>query len=68
DFAIDLSNLNKTLTPQLVEVFNAAIAINLTAFEDVDPENGVAVFIGSKTETALLKFVKELSWVNYKVT
>ncbi|KAI0245317.1 HAD-like domain-containing protein [Lactifluus subvellereus] len=57
-----------TLTPQLVEVFNAAIAINSTAFEDVDPENGVAMFIGSKTETALLKFAKELSWTNYKVT
>ena len=66
DFAIDLSNLNTVLTPQLVELLNASIAINSTAFEDVDPDGGVAVFIGSKTETALLKFAKTLGWANYK--
>jgi Ca2+-transporting ATPase len=65
DFAVDILNLNATLTPQLVELLNASIAINSTAFEDVDPESG-AMFIGSKTETALLKFAKDLGWANYK--
>lgn len=68
DFAIDMSNLNATLTPQLVELFNASVSINSTAFEDMHPENGGAVFIGSKTETALLKFAKDLGWANYKET
>ena len=68
DFSIDMSNLNSVLTPRLVELFNAAIAINSTAFEGVDPESGAAIFIGSKTETALLKFAENLGWANYKVT
>jgi len=35
DFAVDILNLNSTLTLQLVELLNASIAINSTAFEDV---------------------------------
>jgi Ca2+-transporting ATPase len=66
DFAIDLSDLNKIFTPQLAELLNASIAVNSTAFEDVDPESGMPVFVGSKTETALLKFAKDLGWANYK--
>ncbi len=66
DFAVDILNLNSALTPQLVELLNASIAINSTAFEGVDPESGATVFIGSKTETALLKFAKNLGWANYK--
>jgi Ca2+-transporting ATPase len=66
DSAVDISNLNSTLTPQLVELLNASIAINSTAFEDVDSESGDTVFIGSKTETALLEFAKDLGWANYK--
>jgi len=68
DFAIDMSNLNATLSPQLVELFNASISVNSTAFEDVDPETGAAVFIGSKTETSLLNFAKTLGWANYNAT
>ena len=68
DFAIDMSNLNATLTPQLVELFNTSVSVNSTAFEHVDPESGAAVFIGSKTETALLNFAKDLGWANYKET
>lgn len=68
DFAVDLANLNTVLPPPLRNLFNAAIAINSTAFEDVDPESGVPVFVGSKTETALLSFAKELGWPNYKDT
>ena len=66
DFAVDLTNLNSVLPRPLKELFNAAITINSTAFEDVDPESGDPVFIGSKTETALLGFAKELGWPNYK--
>ena len=56
------------MSPQLQELFNASIAINSTAFEDADPETGEVVFVGSKTEAALLKFAKELGWVDYKKT
>jgi len=66
DFAVDMSNLNATLTPQLVELLNASVSVNSTAFEDVDPESGAPVFIGSKTETALLQFAKNLGWPSYK--
>ncbi|KAI9463227.1 calcium-translocating P-type ATPase [Lactarius psammicola] len=60
DFAVDLANLNTVLSPPLKDLFNAAIAINSTA--------GLPVFVGSKTETALLGFAKELGWPNYKDT
>jgi P-type Ca2+ transporter type 2C len=67
DFAIDLSQLNTNLTPQLVELFNAAIAVNTTAFEEEEyPDSGTTVFVGSKTEAALLNFAKELGWANYQ--
>ncbi|KAI9449869.1 calcium-translocating P-type ATPase [Lactarius psammicola] len=68
DFAVDLANLNTVLSPPLKDLFNAAIAINSTAFEDADPESGLPVFVGSKTETALLGFAKELGWPYYKDT
>src|SRR5882762_268292 len=68
DFSIDQSNLNKVMSPQLQELFNASITVNSTAFEDADPETGEVVFVGSKTETALLKFAKELGWADYKKT
>jgi P-type Ca2+ transporter type 2C len=45
-----------------------AIAVNSTAFEDINPQIGQPVFIGSKTDTALLKFAKELGWADYKKT
>ncbi|KIJ66705.1 hypothetical protein HYDPIDRAFT_26133 [Hydnomerulius pinastri MD-312] len=68
DFSIDQSKLNTVLSPQLRKLFNAAIAVNSTAFEDEDPETNELVFVGSKTETALLSFAKELEWANYKQT
>jgi Ca2+-transporting ATPase len=68
DFAIELSNLNATLTPQLVQLFNASIAVNSTAFETVDPESGATVFTGSQMEAALLRFAKSLGWANYRDT
>lgn len=66
DFSVDQSQLNTVLSPQLRKLFNAAIATNTTAFEDVDSVTDQKTFIGSKTEVALLNFVKELNWPSYK--
>ena len=68
DFSIDQAQLSATLSPQLQDLFNEAIAVNSTAFQDVDPESGKIIFIGSKTETALLQFVQELGWKDFKQT
>jgi Ca2+-transporting ATPase len=58
------TGLKWAITPQPVELLNASIAINSTAFEDADPESDATMFIGSKTETALLKFAKQIGWAN----
>jgi len=63
-----MSNLNATRTPQLVEPFNPSIFVNWTASEGVNPHNVTAVSVGSKTETALSKFARNLGWANYKDT
>ncbi|KAF8638702.1 hypothetical protein AX17_001997 [Amanita inopinata Kibby_2008] len=68
DFSIDQTKLNTVLSPLLRELFNEAIAINLTAFQDIDPETNNVTFIGSKTETALLQFAKELGWPDFQKT
>ena len=65
---VDLAPLNVVLPHPVKDLFNAAIAINSTAFEDVDPESGAPVFIDDRTESALLGFAKELGWPNYKDT
>ncbi|TFK75096.1 calcium-translocating P-type ATPase [Pluteus cervinus] len=65
NFSIDQSQLN---TPQLRNLFNEAITVNSTAFQDVDPVTGEIIFIGSKTETALLKFTRDLGWPDFKKT
>jgi Ca2+-transporting ATPase len=67
DFSLDQKNLDVVLGPQLRTLFNDAICINSTAFEDRDPETKELIFVGSKTETALLKFAKELGWPNWKI-
>ena len=68
DFSIDQTELNNIMSPQLRDLFNASIAVNSTAFADSDPETGELIFVGSKTETALLKFAQELGWADYKKT
>ncbi|KAG2341321.1 calcium-translocating P-type ATPase [Suillus weaverae] len=68
DFSIDQSTLNTVLSQPLLSLFNETIAVNSTAFEDVEKESGERVFVGSKTETALLNFAKELGWADYKET
>jgi Ca2+-transporting ATPase len=64
DFAFDMSELSQVASPALQTLFNDAIAINSTAFEDT--KDGVTEFVGSKTETALLRFAKELGWQDYR--
>jgi len=68
DFSIEQSQLNTVLSPQIQILFNEAIAINSTAFEDTDPETGDRILVGSKTETALLQFAKDLHWPNFTST
>ena len=68
DFSIEQGDINTILSPQLKRLFNQSIAINSTAFEDIDPETKQLTFVGSKTETALLQFAKDLGWENWKET
>ncbi|KAL7420199.1 plasma membrane calcium [Cryptotrichosporon argae] len=67
DYAFDMAALNEAAPPELQEILNEAICINSTAFEDTD-EGGNIAFVGSKTETALLRFAKELGWANWRTT
>ena len=55
DFSFDMASMNQVASPALQQTFNEAICINSTAFEDTN-EDGVLEFMGSKTETALLRF------------
>ncbi|KAF5392317.1 hypothetical protein D9757_001407 [Collybiopsis confluens] len=66
DFSLDQSQLNTILSPAVQNLFNEAVAVNSTAFQDIDPSSGETVFIGSKTETAFLKFARELEWTDYR--
>jgi Ca2+-transporting ATPase len=68
DFSIDQTELNTILSPDARELFNEAVAINSTAFQDKHPETGETIFIGSKTETALLQFAQELKWKDFQQT
>ncbi|KAJ7178583.1 calcium-transporting ATPase [Mycena crocata] len=68
DFSLDQSQLNTALSPQLRDLFNEAIAVNSTAFQDAHPETGEPIFVGSKTETALLQFAQELKWPDFRST
>ena len=68
DFSIEQAQLNTVLSHQIQGLFNEAIAINSTAFEDTDPASGERIFIGSKTETALLQFAKNLCWPDFAST
>ncbi|KAF6742415.1 Ca-transporting ATPase [Ephemerocybe angulata] len=56
NFSVDQAKLNETLPPSIRELFNEAIAVNSTAFQDTHPETGETIFVNNKTETALLQF------------
>jgi Ca2+-transporting ATPase len=62
------STVNTVLSPSLLTLCNKAIAVNSTAFEDDEKDTGERVCVGSKTETAILNFTKELGRPNYKET
>jgi Ca2+-transporting ATPase len=66
DFSIQQSDINTIHSPQLKCLVNQSIAINSTAFEDIDLETKVLMFVGSKTETALPQFAGDLNWENWK--
>ena len=68
DFSIEQNDLNNVLSPALQHLFNEGIAVNSTAFEDANRETGKVEFVGSKTETALLNFAKDLGWRPYQET
>ncbi|KAF9783702.1 putative calcium ATPase, partial [Thelephora terrestris] len=53
---------------QLRRLFNQSITVNSTAFEDIDLETKEVVFVGTKTETALLQFAKDIGRENWKQT
>ena len=68
DFSIEQTDLNNVLSPALQQLFNEGIAVNSTAFEDTNRETGKVEFVGSKTDTALLNFAKNLGWMPYQET
>lgn len=68
DFSTDMKDINQHFNPALVKLLNDSIAINSTAFEGTDEHGEVGGFVGSKTETALLSFAKNLGWNDYKST
>ena len=65
---VEQRDINTTLSPQLQRLLNQSIAVNSTAFEDIDPESKELTFVGSKTDAALLQFVKDLDWEDWKET
>jgi Ca2+-transporting ATPase len=68
DFAIDTTEINSIISPALQKVISDSVSINSTAFEDRDEKTGKPIFVGSKTETALLKWAKEdLGWADYTI-
>jgi Ca2+-transporting ATPase len=56
---MDQTRLNTILQLSLRSLFNEVVAVNSTASENVDPATGEVVWVGSKTEAALLSFGKE---------
>jgi Ca2+-transporting ATPase len=55
--AQNIASWSSAVTPSAKELLIQSIAINATAFEG--EEEGIPVFVGSKTETALLQLAKE---------
>ncbi len=68
DFSTDMADINQHISPALQQLLNESVAINSTAFEGEDEHGEKGGFVGSKTETALLAFAKNLGWAGYKQT
>ncbi|KAI7870379.1 PMCA-type calcium-translocating P-type ATPase [Spinellus fusiger] len=61
----DISRVAEKLPKQILNLLNQGIAANSSAFETTD-ETGTKAFVGSKTETALLSFGRQLGSEDYK--
>ncbi|RIA79116.1 hypothetical protein C1645_841484 [Glomus cerebriforme] len=59
---ISLQQVNSTLPQDILQLLNELIAINSTSFED-ETESGKRTFISSKTETALLEFLLDITLI-----
>ena len=58
DDAVPMQKFFRVLSDQLKTLLRQSVAVNSTAFEDTD-ESGNRIFIGSKTESALLTMAKD---------
>ncbi|WRT66112.1 calcium-translocating P-type ATPase, PMCA-type [Kwoniella shivajii] len=67
DFAFEMDDINAVASSELTSLLNEAICINSSAFEDKDEEGNLG-FVGSKTETALMKFAKASGWADWRKT
>lgn len=52
----------KDLHPHVFEMLDEGISVNSTAFENEDVHTKMRTFIGNKTETALLEFIRKLGF------
>ena len=68
NFSIDIDQISNHVKGDLKKLLFDSIAINSTAFEEINRDNGQLEFVGSKTETALLRFIKSLNWFDWKET
>ncbi|TIB93928.1 calcium-translocating P-type ATPase [Wallemia mellicola] len=66
NFTIDSNDLSNHVQGPLRKLLFDSIAINSTAFEDKNKETDQIEFVGSKTETALLRFAKEQDWDDWR--
>lgn len=63
---IELNDLNEHVSEDVRDLLNLSIAVNSTAFAEIDPDTGNTIFVGSKTETALLEMAQNLGWTPAK--
>ncbi|KZV80558.1 hypothetical protein EXIGLDRAFT_659456, partial [Exidia glandulosa HHB12029] len=66
DFSLDQSELITSISPALRTLSNEAICVNSTAFEEKNNDTNEIEFVGSKTESALLRSSQTLEWEDYR--
>jgi Ca2+-transporting ATPase len=66
--SVDLQALDRCLSPAVQRIFNETITLTCVAIQDIDPNTGDTIFVGSATEVALLHFAKELQWPDFQST
>lgn len=59
-----ISSISSKLPKPIVDLVSQSVAVNSTAFESTN--EGVTQFVGNKTETALLQFIKTIGVENYQ--